>query len=206
MRARLLAVQAEALLAAGRTGEATAAVLQGSALVTPNEAGEDHVAAAELAWALGLLERRRGDRAAAHRSWVRCLERLDMLPSAEPSWPLLGARTQIELAALHEIDGALETAQHFLSRAAATLARLADPAMAAHDALAAGDALAAAGDAGRAIEVPVSPASALALAVVVAASRLAMQVGRDLARLERVASRWPAALAPVEVSHSRHLR
>jgi transcriptional regulator with XRE-family HTH domain len=201
-QARLLAVQAEAQLAAGRTGEAAAGVLQGSGLVAPGDAGEHRRAAAELAWTLGLLERRRGDRMAAQRSWVRCLELLAAAPDAEVSLQLLAARAQIELAALHEVDGALETARHFLSRAATTLAHLADPSSVAQGVLAAvPDAPSADG-----LQPPAPLAGALALAVTAAASRLIVQVGRDLARLERAAARWPAAVAPAEVSHSRHLR
>jgi len=212
MRARLLAVQAEALLASGRTGEAAASVLQGSGLVAPDDAhrrqgvaSEGQIAAAELAWTLGLLERRRGNRPAAHLAWVRCLDALAAAPATNLSLQLLAARAQVELAALHEVDGALETAHHFLTRAATSLERLADSAAAARGLLAAaGDERAKEGVA--APEAPAVPAGALALAAAAAAKRLVVQVKRDLARLERAAVRWPIAAAPAEVSHSRHLR
>jgi transcriptional regulator with XRE-family HTH domain len=212
VRARLAAVHAESLLAVGNAGEAAACLLQGSTLVADlaeaaapsGGARPVQMATAELAWALGLLERRRGSRSAAQRAWARCLEALETAHPGDLWAQLLAARTQVELAALHEVEAALETAYQFLLRATPMLAWLADPAGSAQVVLAAADGTGASDGQDAAALAPLS--GALALAITVAASRLAPQAARDLARLERGASRWPAAAAPAEISHSRHLR
>jgi hypothetical protein len=212
VRARLLAIHAEALLTVGSASEAAAHVLQGTTLladlagraISSREAWSFQMATAELAWTLGLLERRRGNRGAAQRAWARCLEALETAHPGDLWAQFLAARTQMELAALNDVEGALKTAYQFLLRAAATLARLADPAGAAQVALAASDIGGASDGHEAAASVPLP--GALALAITVAASRLAPQAARELARHERGASRWPAAAAPAEVSHSRHLR
>lgn len=197
-RIELLAVQAEALLATGGANRATECVLEASRIgpgQDGGEAGEAGEARAALAWALGLLERRRGDRVAAQRSWTACLDALSGAPDG--AWArLLRARVCAELAALHELEGGGQTARLFLLEAVEGLKRLAEPATAARELLAGGAAVAE----------PTAGEGPLALAVTVQAARLLDQAQHALERLERSTVRWPAAVAPVEVSHSRHLR
>ena len=220
VRVGLLAALAEAALAAGSSGAAAERVLEASRLLSAGQeaaaagggGGDGGEARAALAWVLGLLERRRGDRAAAQRSWAACLEALEALDTWAPSggqgadgargpWAwLLRARVRLELAALHELEGAPETARIFVLAAADGLRRLADPATAALELLQRGGPAGAGEGKGGGGDV------ALALAVCACAARLLDQAEHSLARLERSRLRWPAAAAPAEVSHSRHLR
>jgi transcriptional regulator with XRE-family HTH domain len=211
LRARLLAVAAEAEVLAGNLGTAAAhlAGASGSLLVSGPDGGEV-IAQAELSFVLGLAGRRRGDRAAAERAWTAALDFLERVQEAGPTERLLQGRLLLEMAALNDAAGALETARNFLARAAAVLAPLADPAQQARQALASAGWLPPApapGDAA-AGRRPISSQAvdvAAALAVVAAAMRSADRAAQDLTRLDRL-TRRDAATPPAVVSHSRHLR
>ena len=197
LRARLLALRAEASLGAGDVAQAGVYVWEGSQVAPAGRAQ------AELAWVLGSLERRRGARGAAQRAWAAALDGLASAHAAgDPTATLTVARIQSELAGLHEQGGERETARHFLDRAEATLRPLADALALARALLPNAPAAPMGMEAG---DVGVASAS-LALAVLAAAQRLQEQVQRDRERLLRTAARVTAAAAPAEVPHSRHLR
>jgi transcriptional regulator with XRE-family HTH domain len=220
-RARLLGLAAEALLATGDAVAATARLVEASALVAAGDGtaagAEVQLARAELAWVLGLIERRRGQRAAAERSWARSLDLLEHLPppaGASPEVQLIHARTLAELGALHEANGALETARHFSTRALAIASALTDPAAVARRLLAgvplldhlgtpaAGWTLETAGE----VILPAAIAASAVLAVVGAAATLVERIRHDLDRLERQEARHYIQAPPFDVSHSRYLR
>ncbi len=230
-RARLLGLAAEALLATGDAAGATARLVQASELVAmgngspvppalapgSDEPAELLLARAELAWVLGLIERRRGHRAAAEHSWARSLELFERLPppaAASLEVQLACGRTLAELGALHEASGALETARHFYTRALTAAVALADPAVVARRLLARVPRLdhleAPAGPqesdpAGEGV-LPVPIAAASVLALVSAAATLVERMRHDLDRLERREARHHLQAPPLDVSHSRYLR
>jgi transcriptional regulator with XRE-family HTH domain len=212
VRARLLAVAAEAEVVGGNLGTAAAhlAGASGSLPVSGLDGGEA-TAQAELSFVLGLAEQRRGDRAAAERAWTAALDFLERVQEAGPAERLLQGRLLLEMAALNDAAGALETARNFLARAAAVLAPVADPAQLARQVLAAAGWLPAGpapGDdaaVGRRSMSSQAVDVAAALAVVAAAMWLADRAAQDLTRLDRL-TRRDAATPPAVASHSRHLR
>ncbi|MBI3973403.1 MAG: helix-turn-helix domain-containing protein [Chloroflexi bacterium] len=188
---------------AGSPGPASPGRQDGSA--------DTDAAQAELAWVLGALERRRGNRQGAARSWGRALDLLEARRHASLGTALLLARVLADLGSLHESEGAHETARNFLTRALVVLAQVTDPAAAARRLLVdwTGPATVSAGSTMPVDAHPCPPeaAAAAGLAVVAAAARLSEKVAYDLGRLDRTvfSTPWPAT-SPPDVPHSRHLR
>jgi transcriptional regulator with XRE-family HTH domain len=232
-RCRLLAAAAEALLVQGnsaaaavRIAEASATLppaggAQGSAPLPEERAWETALARAEVAWVLALLERRRGQPAAAERCLAMALDTLESgsldgdgpPPGAEaPDVALLRARALVELASLHEAASEHETARNLLVRAQRLADALADPAATARRLLAplgplAGAHRAALSTVAPTVAAPPEIIAGAALAAVAAAARLAARITHELDRLERTGAAWNAAAPPlaVSLSHSRHL-
>lgn len=224
--ARLRAVAAEALLAMGRSGEASREVETASALLAAGASGgpraatlERDLATAEVAWVLGQLERRRAALDDATRTWTGCLARLETCDAIGPWPPYLRAAVLAELGAVHEAAGELETAATLVARAATMAAGVAQAVASAQallDRWSSSTVVRERGDAGgrplpseppgASDDEPAAPAASLALAVTAAADRLARRLTVEAARLERAASlpRPPGGFP--EASHSRHLR
>lgn len=219
LRARLLAVAAEALLAAGNSAGAAQRLSQGTSALMA--AQDEHVsygerealAQAELASVLGALERRRSQPAAAQQAWTRALDALGGGPLVQP-WPaLLRAQLMFELASLHEVAGEQETARNFLARASAAVAGVTDPAGTARRLLTLGTWSERVDQVDTApldfVDQPNASAAlmALTLAVHAAAKTLAESLTHALARLEHAPpARRAIEPPPAAALHSRHLR
>lgn len=132
-RVRLQGLAAEALFELGNSSAAAALLAEASGgLGAPAMDDQERpLAEAQLSWVLGLLERRRGDAAAAERSWGHCLDVLEQSLLAEPWLIYLRGRVLTSLSDLEEASGSLETARNLHARAAAVLSEVANPAAAA---------------------------------------------------------------------------
>ena len=165
---------------------------------------------AQLAWVLGLLERRRGRLDGAVRAWTEGIERLgggeDTAGGAGAT--LLRARLLLELGGLHAVGGTPQTAGSLIRRAALALRWLQDAGAVARAALPAPLEAAAppAGPAGPgAPPPPVAETVVEVLAAVAFARRLEERAQGELTRLDRPQLRR-ASGTPADVPHSRHLR
>ncbi|CAA9300961.1 MAG: hypothetical protein AVDCRST_MAG77-6003 [uncultured Chloroflexi bacterium] len=220
LRARLLALVAEARFGAGDPGLAAHAAAEAAALLpaqttsatlsAPTGAGGRvpapswDLTRAEVAWALGLLERRRGRLEEAERTWTDGLACIEASGAAHPWWGYLRASLLYELGGLHEARGEVAVARDLVARAASIAAGVAQTT---------GPALALLAEWDRESAAPgemaayAAPAAACVLAVTAAAERMVRRLTQEAARLERIAASPPASRPPVAgVSHSRHLR
>ncbi|HEV2124658.1 MAG TPA: helix-turn-helix transcriptional regulator [Chloroflexota bacterium] len=216
LRARLLALTAEASFVAGQTAGLIEMLTEAQDLLN-SDSSCSHLARAEVNWVLGSVERRRGARANAQRFWTGALEHLGSHAHLDPAHLYLQASIMADLGTLHEVSGAYETARNFVARAS-TLASSLTQATGPAQALLTRASLfgLAARDDHKAPGVdPLSrqedlvfptPTIALSLAAIAAADRLARRLAQEIARLERSSAAPAARVALPDVPHSRHLR
>jgi transcriptional regulator with XRE-family HTH domain len=210
LRAAALGVAAEAMLerggaeGAGHQVAAASEILAGAPAPAGAAGGAGLGATeAQLAWVLGLLERRRGKLDGAVRAWTQAVERLDAGDDTAggAGATLLRARLLLELGGLHAVAGTPQTAGSLIRRAVLALRWLRDAGAVARAALP------------PALEAPpaaLPPAGAAesaaeALAAVAFARHLEERAEGELTRLDRPLLRR-AAGTPADVPHSRHLR
>jgi hypothetical protein len=218
LRAAALGIAAEAMLERGSAESAARQVAVASERLAgaPATAGAGSGAGpdadrgateAQLAWVLGLLERRRGKLDGAVRAWTRATERLDGAgdTAGGAGATLLRARLLLELGGLHAVAGAPQTAGSLIRRAVLALRWLQDAGAVARAALPPGVAAPAAPAAPAAAEAPAAESVSEVLAAVAFARRLEEHAQRELTRLDRPQLRR-AAGTPADVPHSRHLR
>lgn len=208
VRARLLAVAAEAWLHASRTADAARALAEGSALLAGNGSGiqadsDEALAQAELAWVVGTLERRRGAFSEAERTWTRCLSLLECAVDAHPWWQLVRASVLGELGTLAEARGNPDIARNLVARAASSAAGVAQAVSPAQALLASWTDRAPSDTEPELLHA--GPVAALALAITVAADRLVRRLTQEAVRLEHYTA-IPSARVPMpDVPKSRHL-
>lgn len=211
LTARLLALAAEAHLVGGDAAVVARWVSEGSALLTVNDGTTSsmaRMARVELAWTLGLLQRRRGALADAERTWTESLAALEHAAPAHPWWHLLRAQLLGELGTLAEARSDAERARNLVARAATVATSVTLASGLAHALLSEWDSdTSPPRAAGQDHELtPEGPATALALAALVAADRLARRLAQEAARLERPTPATGQRPPMPDVPLSRHLQ
>ena len=191
LRSRLLGVAAEATFLAGQPGPAARLLMEASAAASAGGSAQASLVQAELAWVLGLLERRRGALADAQRTHTGALAILEAGTPAHPWWQYLRAGILSELGGLAEARGDFSLARDLIVRGASIAAGVAQASVPAHalldewSASSGANALAVSPSTG---SVSPSASAAFALAVTAAADRLVRRLTQEAARLERAAS------------------